>query len=296
MANKSGMNDPNRSQGRHELDASELDDMIREQAREGDPDADRVQREKEKEEKVEDRVEPEVSVEPRRPEKKVEEEDPLKKALSTIENLSREVETLKSRQTEIRGEVTRGREPSIEFEEVLPNVRLPKDVNQWPIRLTDKDLENLGLDPSAAKGLNVLANALYAFIMDTVPSYTTQQFVGYQNQREARTQRETAFFEDFPDLKAHRDVLELVETPEFFNSNKGIPIKQYFDRLGTAARGKIAAIRGVSLEDYTRSVSSNVRQTGVGSRAVVSSGGGSNRSTRRAGDSNAKEMDDMWEG
>jgi hypothetical protein len=299
MADKTGRPEPDRSQGVTSIDATEFTNLIREQAGDQNPPSPVVE-----EERSEERTEPEVEAETDDKEPKGE-EDPLKKALSTVEAQQRRIAELEAGQRRVEGEIRSStrREPVLEFEEVLPNVRLPKDRSQWPIRLTAEDISRLGIDPGEkgeiAAGLNVLANALYKFVADTIPDYAYTRFSRHLEERESGAEAQRSFESAYPDLKEHTDLVETVEGkiwPQFGNA---LNQADYTAKLAEESRRRLASIRGVSYEEYMTQVRTNARSTtrvtssGSRSRAVStagSSGGGARRPVPQGQD---KEMQDL---
>ena len=106
-----------------------------------DPDRDGLDKRAELEiENAERRDEPTVQVRDEKVED-VEPDDntPLGKALKAIERQAVEIETLKSQMAQPRE--TSRREPEVvDMVEVLPGLKLPKDRNRWPVKITDQDL------------------------------------------------------------------------------------------------------------------------------------------------------------
>lgn len=266
-----------RADGRMELDAAEFNEIIRDQLGEAPTEEPEVE-EKSKDVK-EPKGEPEVEEEP-------EEESDVVKALKTIERLEAEIAELRSRGVGAGKSETE--EPSIELEEVLANVRLPKDHSKWAIQLKDDDLRRVGIDPEITPGLNVLANAFYQFIVDTLVPLTTGQMEARLESRARASEAMSTFFDRYPDLEGQDDLLEMVERkvvwPQYGQKATRV---DYIDRLAEAARERVARLRGISLDEYKAAL----KGSPGASRAVTTSTGRSRRSTSTS--DQEKEMLDL---
>ena len=149
------------------------------------------------------------------------------------------------------------REPEIEMIETL-GVRIPKDPTKRAIRITADDLVKLGWNNDVAGAINVLGNVLWAYV-DAAMVQPAMSQVRFNLARER--ERESVlgqFYVDHPDLKGQDDLLQMTESkirgdePDYHTKVK--TPKEYMDRVGEAARRRIAGWRGVSLEDYVASL------------------------------------------
>lgn len=183
-------------------------------------------------------------------------EDDLSRALSTIAELQSKVEELVKRPSGVTPEALRA-EPEIEMVEYFKGLRVAKDPTKRPIRVTDEDLIKAGWNENPANAIEVMANTFYQLIAASIPQLV-------ENQRTARTRveeeghnRENRFNELFPDLKAHGELMEIVERNERKNGADrrfaGKP-EEYFQQIGRAGRTRVAQLRGLSLEQYESSL------------------------------------------
>lgn len=245
----------------------------------------------------EERREPEVrAAEPARetrPAPQPSSDDRLTQALQTIENLQRQVSQL----SEVRGadRAVDRPEPSIEYEEVLPGRRIPKDPTKRPVRLRTEDLIRLGWNDDKlgpAHVLETLGNAFFGFIMDSVPAFTmnlTQAQMAAANQAAAI---EHSFLSEFEDLQPHKDFVKVIETGALqsgYLSIRGKTQQQYNQELGKLVREKVASMRGISYDQYVASLGGG-RST---SRAVTTPTGGT-RSRRPAEGEQEKYLNDTY--
>lgn len=245
------------------------------------------------------KAEPEVVAAPPEPSS----EDRFKAALSTIESLQREVSELRAQP---RGDAARP-EPSIAFEEVLGR-RIPKDRSGRPIKVTADDLLKLGWNEDPAKVIEDLGNAFLGYVLDVIPQVTTQ---GWQQQTAAeRMQQENhaTFWGAHEDLKGMEPFVATVEQMsrqdgsliaerDFTAQKFGTPQaaqKAYGEALGRRVREKVAAMRGLTLDQYLASSTKGAASARPASRAVSSSGAASQvRSPSPAAGTQQAEMDDL---
>jgi hypothetical protein len=286
---------------RVELDQSDFNDLVRGTLDIQDDETKDTKGEERTEETRETRVDPRESAardtKRREPEVQVEdEEDPRDKRIAELERTVRETQDLVRAPRGVER-----REPDIEFVD-YGGARLPKDKNRWPVKLNDELWKAVGIDDSARPGLETLANLLYMRVVDAA-NELVQRGV---NQRMQRDTRESTFFTEYPDLKDHRDIAELVELQA---RNEGIAerfakdSRGYMNEVGRRTRQRLAAIRGVTLEEYERSLgggstdTSRSRSTSTTtSRAVTTSAGSRGGRGVDTRNQNRKEMDDMWNG
>jgi hypothetical protein len=272
------------------MDVTEFNAMLREHLGvEGEP---TVETGESVVEKVVEKVEPVVEkIEPAKVVEKVEQTD-LQKALATIANLETKVAGLESRGTTTE---RRAAEPSVESVEVLPGVHLPKDRSKWPIKLGREDLLRLKWNEDPAEAMNVLANAFYSFVLDTIPTVSQELIAGSRRAEEAATGRVSSFFGLFPDLKGFDDLLEVVERGA---RKEGIATRfqgeDYSREVGKRTRTQIAKLRGITLEQYESALTAQNKGGARTTSRAVSPSGGVRPTTPRATESE-KEFNDMLE-
>ncbi len=199
----------------------------------------------------------------------------LEAALSTIDTLRREQEQLRS---EFRTQRPPTNEPNIEYMDTPLGIPIPKDPRNRFVQLTPEQVHAVGLDPAATEPLNILANAFYASISNTLPGVSVaamREMNRYEREAEARF---TSFFGRFPDLRDHSELVEAVERSA--REREGVHMRFHGNEYGTQiarrARFAIARMRGVTLDDYERGIvqaSRNNGQMPTGSRAVSARGG-----------------------
>jgi hypothetical protein len=285
-----------------EMDNSDFNAMIREQLREAPPDAapetpeaDVPERDESALEAPKREKEPAVIVseQPSGRPSPTEQSEEVTRALSTISRLEAQVRDLQTQRETLRS-VAPSREPQIEFAEVIPGVQLPKDPRMWPVQLTPDLVKAAGLDPEAAPGLNVLANAFLLHINNLLTPQILGQVDATYRSRETASASVNAFFTRYPDLKDKQDLLELVEARarDADRIHERYAGSDYMDQIGMRTRARIAALRGQSIEQYNAGLATNaVAATGTASRA-------STTPVRRAGRAaattpNQRELDDM---
>lgn len=200
----------------------------------------------------------------------------LAAALSTIDTLRREHEQLRS---EVRMQQRPQNEPNIEYMDTPMGIPIPKDPRNRFVQLTPEQVQAVGLDPAATEPLNILANAFYASISNTLPGVSVAA-VREMNRRENEAAvRFNSFFGRFPDLRDHSELVEAVERSA--REREGVHMRFHGNEYGTQiarrARYAIARMRGVTLDDYERGIVQGARntngQTPTGSRAVSARGG-----------------------
>jgi len=214
-------------------------------------------------------------------------DDRLAKALETIETLTGRIQSLES-----SPRTTARAEPTIELEDIIPNVRLPKDRNMWPIKLGKEDVKKMGIDPEITDGLNVLANAFYQFVLDTIPGMAAGQVRTFLQGRDNASVAKQTFVSKFKDLEGHDDLVEMIETRQggVWETWKHLPRPAYMDKLAEAARTRIATLRGQSYAEYMGNLGER-RPTQGGSRATTTPVAGRGSRVRRTGQQ--AEMDDL---
>lgn len=249
-----------------------------------------------------ERAEPEIEVQgERRPTSEVptsQRHPDLEKALSTIEGLQREV-------SELRGahRTSTPTEPTVETYEPIRGIRLPKDRNMWPIRLSKEDVQSVGLDPEVAEPLEVLGNALIVYL-DRLASptirRTAEEVVGTRGNTE---RQQAAFYNAFPDLVYHQDLVELVEARARNMDRIHERIRnpqEYLQEVGRRARARIAHLRGETPEQYEQKVRTWLvsrgqapasRQSASRAVTVPTTGNGATRAGNRS--TQDKEMLDL---
>lgn len=243
------------------------------------------------------------SPETTREELKPKEKTDIEKALETIGNMQREIDTLKRGTVGDRKTETRDERPDLE--EVITNVRLPKDRTKWAVQLTEADIEKVGIDKSATVGLNILANAVVQYMSDALPPIIMNQVQNWISTREDLGTEQVRFLDEHQDLAGHEDIMSIVEE-RIWEDNKHLPKSQYKALLAKETRSRIAAIRGQSIEDYMASLPKRgegeegrqrivSRSASPASRARTTSSSGGARSTiqrPRDGEGQRRELDD----
>lgn len=218
------------------------------------------------------------------------EQTDLQKALATIANLETKVAGLESRGTTTE---RRGAEPSVESDEVLPGVRLPKDRSKWPIKIGREDLLRLKWNEDPAEAMNVLANAFYSFVLDTIPAVSSELIAGSRRAEEVAAGRVSSFFGLFPDLKGFDDLLEVVERGA---RKDGIAARfqgeDYSREVGKRTRTQIAKLRGITLEQYESALTAQNKGGARTTSRAVSPSGGVRTPSPRATESE-REFNDM---
>jgi hypothetical protein len=190
------------------------------------------------------------------------------RALSTISRLESELSDLRSR---VPAREAVRREPSLEFEEVVPGVTLPKDRNAWPVQLTPELVKAAGLDPEVAPGLNILANAFLLHINNLLTPTILGQVRNDAASRETVNARMAGFYNEFPDLRQQGDLLEIVEsrsrdTERLHEKYAG---EDYMREIGKRTRARIAALRGQTPEQYELGLKTNAAAPREPSRATT---------------------------
>lgn len=224
-------------------------------------------------------------------------EDQLSKALKTIETLSREVENLKGRQPQV---VYQDRGPARdnlpEMVEVMPGRYIPKDPGQRAIKLRAEDLVRAGWNEDPAAALNVLANAFYHQIAEVIPALTLNHLEERGRFARAGENRQATFFNEYSDLREFPDLANIVEQQAMAElPMQGMSQGEWNREVGTRVRQRIAAMRGISLEQYMASLSTRPNGATPRPRAVTGPPSGGTRPTRPANDQQ-REMDDLIEG
>lgn len=232
----------------------------------------------------------------------VDETNDLSRALSTIDRLSAEVSDLR------RGSQTRQtqtREPNVEMMEFAPGISLPKDVNQWPLKVTPDVLRAVGIDPGEkgelAQAFNILGNALFTMAVTASSRGAAEVFYETMNRRETEGAHRRAFFTTYSDLQGAEDIVantEQVLRRQGLNQ-LGLSDAEYAGRVAMASRARLAKLRNVSIDDYMKSVSSGegkeFRQNVVNGQRSRARFGGSNGRPPRGGTTsvNDRELNDM---
>lgn len=223
-------------------------------------------------------------------------DDRLSAALSTIERLERENREYSERLTGLEMRTTPARsEPQVEFVEVFPGVKLPKNKEQWPIQLTKPMIESIGIDPSITDGLNVLANAFFVHVTNAVTEGTIGT-IDARNQEESTLRSARSAFEiAYPDLRSHPDLLGVVERNMINRGiGRGMRASQYAAELAMRTRQRIAALRGISLEQYVAEIGRSTGEATAPARSRASMGGGTrSRGGTTRPRSSDNEMDEL---
>jgi hypothetical protein len=207
-------------------------------------------------------------------------ETDLQKALKTIEKLSADVEELRRpRRVETRQEP----EVTVEQEDIL-GVKLPKDRTKRPIQLTDDDLVKVGWNDNPRVALENLGNLLFVRILDAAIGQARTIAQNTMSVQRTRSSLKEKFFNDNPDLKDHADLLDMTEGRLRADGlrDRVKTGSEYLDTVAKETRTRIAAIRGVSYDDYMASIAKGA--TGgnggtttsgrVAGRAVTAGAGG----------------------
>lgn len=224
------------------------------------------------------------------------------KALESIARVEGRLDEIGGRRD---GEPTRGpqrgRPDPSDYEEVAPGLKLPKNKDLWPVRVTPEMVEAIGLDPAATAGLNILGNGLIQFVLDNLPGLVDERVGRTIDTRKTVEAEHQTFFDKYHDLKGHDDILELTEMRvrrevELGSRPRWRDRQEYADLLGKEARRRIASLRGQSLEDYESGLTqrgdgerSKTTTTRTTSRAVTTGSGGG---TRRGGGA-VSDMDSL---
>src|SRR3990167_4825262 len=221
--------------------------------------------------------EPEVVVEsePTSTKEVVAGDDQLTRALNTIASLESRVMDFETRSAYREPTTVSAREPAIETVEVFQGVRLPKDQRLWPIRLNAEDIKNVGLDPDAAPGLNVLANAFVVYLSSIIDPMVRNVAAETTSSRDTHNARISAFNNAYPDLVGQEDLLDIVETRarEGERLHERFRGDEYSNELAKRARTRIAALRGQTYDQYVTQVETAMgqRRPATTSRAVTTS-------------------------
>jgi len=211
------------------------------------------------------------------------EDQRLDQALRTIDRLTGELET---RRPQERPQF----DPrSIEWMDTPWGIQIPKDPRMRFVQLEDKHLESLGIDGSIAPGLNVLANAFWASIVNTIPQNTMRAMEEVQNRRNTTRERYVSFFDEYSDLKDHAELTQLIEHQARQTDPRiqSLGEAEYRQEVSRRVRSKIAAMRGISLDQYEREVGTGTtsrnnnqrRLAPAQSRARSVGGGAASRGT-----------------
>lgn len=210
----------------------------------------------------------------------------LDSAFRTIDTLRRELEQRQPRPRQITTQ-------DIAWMDTPWGIQIPKDPRMRYIQLAPEHLEAVGIDGSIAPGLNVLANAFWASIVNTIPQNTMRAMDEIQNRRSTDRERFTSFFDEYSDLKDHVELVQLIE----HQARRAEGLHQRFPQQGDyrrevsrRVRSKIAAMRGISLDQYEREVgtgsttrNSPQRSLRGNSRARSVGGGASGRNSAPRG-------------
>jgi hypothetical protein len=207
-------------------------------------------------------------------------DDRLAAALRAVDEQGRRIQELEGRlaQPVPREPYAQRAEAQIEFEEVLPGRRIPKDPQQRPIKIDTNDLLRLGWNEDPAKAINALANAFFGFIIDAVPQYTMNQYDQRVGMAQQAWQRKLYFWQEYPDLQEHETFVSMLEAEAQragFLTPAGKTQEVYNREVAGLARQRIAAMRGISVDQYLTSVprGQNSAPAPQRSRAVTASGG-----------------------
>lgn len=228
-------------------------------------------------------------------------EERLTKALSTIENLSNEVRNLRGeRISDTRQPVTPA--PQQEFETVL-GVRLPKEREKRPVRLSQEDLIKMKWNEDPTIALETLGNVLVNYVLGVVPAIVSEGVQTHLNEQTTTGDRMRRYHERFPDLVEYADLGQLVERRlraegihERFRGD------EYLNQVGTETRKRIAQMRGQSLEEYESGLKSSAatepparapRSRTVTPRTITSPQ--LTRTSQARSDAQAREMDDLMQ-
>lgn len=226
------------------------------------------------------------------------ETDRLAAALQTIEDLKKRHEDLERRLThdpyDTRRQPDRA-EPQVEMIEVLPGLRLPKDVQQRPIKITEDDLLKLGWNDNPGMAMNNLANLLYGFILETVPEIVQRRLSADTAATRTQESRREGFFTEFSDLKGFEDLVHMTETRA--NSEGVLPRDftqtDYNQTIARRTRERIAAMRGIPVEQYLSSIQGSRGDRGGATPRSVTSSGAPARGARRAASDVQRELDEL---
>jgi hypothetical protein len=209
--------------------------------------------------------------------------DRLAAALRAVEEQQRRIQDLEGRIASLpqRYEApARDARPEaqVEFEEVLPGRRIPKDPQQRPIKIDTNDLLRLGWNEDPAKAINALANAFFGFIVDAIPQYTMQQYDARIGIAQQAWQRKQYFWSEYPDLTEHETFVSMLEQEAQragYLTPNGKTQEVYNREVAGLARQRIAAMRGITVDQYMASVprGQSPAPPPQRSRAVTASGG-----------------------
>lgn len=189
-----------------------------------------------------------------------EEDDPLRKALATIDGLRRDQDELRRRLEE---RPSRGAEPQVELMEVMRGISIPKDPSQRLVQLTGEDLKSVGLDPAVAPGLEILANALVERFSQVYNPYVTREIDNRLKSRDDASKGTQSFFNAYPDLVGNEDLLEMVEMrarnqDRIHEHYRG---EDYTREIAKLTRTRLASYRGQTLEEYEAALERPSSQT-----------------------------------
>ena len=225
------------------------------------------------------------------------EDDRLTKALQTIEGLQRTVADLQGRPVrEVVVDRSPTRDTMPEMLEVFPGRFIPKDPNSRAIKLRGEDLVRMGWNEDPAAALNALGNALLMHIAEVIPQLTIGQLEEHGRAYSAGQGRKDAFFNEFADLREFGDLADIVER----QTMQEVPIQgmsqgEWNREVGGRVRQRIAAMRGISMDQYMASL--GARPNGAAARPRAVTGPTAGGSARRAPvNDQQREMDDLLEG
>lgn len=231
-------------------------------------------------------------------------DDRIAAALAAIESQKQEIAALRAQipQTSSREPKSADQPvPSIEFEEVLGR-RIPKDVAKRPIRVTADDLVKFGWNEDPAATIEKLANAFFDFVLESIPAVTTQ---GWQQRTEAeqrRAQNIKHFSDNHPDLVQFEPFIRTVEQQSWrdgslrlqdYDGSPGRTQAEYNLALGKKTREAIAAMRGITYDQYVATLRAPSRGAPASSRAVTTSTGGRGGRAQPDQSELQKELDDL---
>lgn len=192
---------------------------------------------------------------------------------------------------------------NIEWVDTPWGIQIPKDPRQRAVQLSGEHLKLLGMDPEIAEPLNILANAFWAQIVNTIPGATLRAMDQVQDLRGRAQNRTSSFFTAYPDLVDHADFVQTVEhnarRSENLHHRHG-SIDSYNEDLAMRVRSRVAAMRGQSLDDYMSGLGVENARNRNNSRVVErpvsrarSVGGGRTNGSSRVGNGGDPVLDDM---